>query len=484
MAKACFIGIDQGSSATKTLAVDGAGQVLTVSRRKLGPPFRDHDHVEQDPGEIVQSIRESLRETIGYAQSAGFTVQGAGLSCQRSSCLVWDQETGKPLSPVLSWRDLRGAALVRGLAPEGPRVFARTGLPLTPYYSAAKFRWLRENVPAAEPSPAVFGTLSSFQVRMLTGAHQDRIDHANAQRTQLLNVRTLAWDPEQLALFGLSGVTLPAPTPTCTEFGEIVLLRPHIPLLACTGDQQAALFGLGVLEPGDGGINYGTGGFLLAPTGNDPPDVPGLMRSVFFTTPCSRSDAIEGSVNAVGDALAWLRDRFGFFSDLTTVDALCSQAQGDAVAFLGLNGIGAPYWEEDCSTAFAGLSAESGPAEIVRAVVEGIAFFLRDIADRIAAAGLAPARYTVSGGLANLKALVRAQANILGRELRISSEQEASALGAAFLAGMQYGAWTPATLRAMTRHNEIVMPQADPGLERRHRRWRTLHQAVRELDAQ
>jgi glycerol kinase len=482
MSQECFIGIDQGSSATKAIVLSADGQLLFNTRKDLPPPFRDGLRIEQDPRQMLISVQEALDECIQQVRSSGLSVLGIGLSCQRSSCLLWNESNGEPLSSLISWRDTRGADLVSELAEQEPMIFKTTGLPLTPYYSASKFRWLRDNLADGKQAGVVFGTLSSFLVQRLTQNKQALIDHTNAARTQLMNIHTLSWDDDLLKAFGLAGIRLPGIQPTAHGYGHVQTSAGAIPLLACLGDQQAALLGLGVLKKGDGGINFGTGGFLMVNTGKTLVPAPGLMASVYYSGDQEQQYLLEGSVNAVGEALEWVRSRLGLFKEYREVDDLCWKAATHVTAFIGLNGIGAPHWEAEMASSFHGLEPESTSADMVRAVVEGFAFFIKDIAEAMRAAGTEPASLIVSGGLSSLSYLVQIQADILGRDIRINPLQEASALGAAYLAGTQQGAWTVDDISRMTALGEIVHGETNPGLEKRYIQWKELHRMTRELD--
>jgi glycerol kinase len=483
MSKDCFIGIDQGSSSTKALVISTEGQVLFTTRRNLSPPARDANRIEHDPHEVLQSVQEVLNESIQSARSSGIDILGAGLSCQRSSCLIWNETTGEPLSPVISWRDTRGHDLIRQIAADESMIFNRTGLPLTPYYSASKLRWLKDNNPAAHRETTVFGTLSSFLGQRLTSAQRALIDHTNAARTQLLNIRSLEWDQALLKSFGLEGIRLPEVKPTALEFGRIPTASGAYPLLACIGDQQAAMIGLGVIGKGDGGINYGTGGFLMVNTGNELIPAPGLMASVHYSIDHVRHYLLEGSVNAVGDSLVWLRDNLRLFTDFAEVDDLCWKASTDVLVFIGLNGTGAPHWESGISSSVHGLTAASTAADIVRGTIEGTAFFMKDIVETIKSAGLEPRAFALSGGLSSLSYLTQIQADILRKDVIVSREQEVSALGAALLAGLQQGAWSAEEVKKIASQGETVNGEANPGAERRYRRWKELHRVTRMLDS-
>jgi glycerol kinase len=207
----------------------------------------------------------------------------------------------------------------------------------------------------------------------------------------------------------------------------------------------------------------------------------GLMASVHYSNDREQRYLLEGSVNAVGDALEWARSRLGLFKEYSEVDDLCWKAATNVTAFIGLNGIGAPHWEADMASAFHGLEPESSSADMVRAVVEGIAFFTKDIEQAMRLAGIGPASFVLSGGLSSISYLAQIQADLFNKDIRISSAKEASALGAAFLAGMQQGTWTPEELANLTTGGETVHGEPNPGLERRCRRWKELHRMTKEL---
>ncbi len=482
MPTGCFIGIDQGSSATKAVVISTEGQVLFQTRKGLPAPFRDGSRVEHNAEDIVRSAVDALSESAQSVREAGVPVLGIGLSCHRSSCLAWSKSTGAPLTPVISWRDTRGSDFVESIREEGHSIHRISGLPLTPYYSASKLRWIGDNVAAAKEPDTVFGTLSSYLTRRLTGNTSDLIDHTNAARTQLMNISTLAWDGDLLGLFGLAGIRLPEIVPTSHDFGNVHTPAGDIPLLACIGDQQAAMLGLGVLEKGESGINLGTGGFLMANTGAKLVPAEGLMASVHLSDGKERHYLLEGSVNAVGDALEWTRTNLGLFREYAEVDDLCWKAATDAVAFIGLNGTGAPHWERSISSAFHGLGPASTSADMVRAVVEGFAFFIMDIAEEIRKNGIDLKSFVLSGGLSSLSYLSQILADILKTDMRISAGQEASALGAAFLAGMKQGRWKADDIKRMTAQSEVVRGEANPGLERRYKKWKELHRMTGALD--
>jgi glycerol kinase len=482
MSTGCFIGIDQGSSATKAVVVSTEGEILFQTRKDLPVPLHNGIRIEQDAEDIFRSVSDALNESVHAVLAPGVSILGLGLSCQRSSCLAWNSSTGAPLTPVISWRDTRGSEIVGSLKDRASVIHRKTGLPLTPYYSASKLRWIRDNSAAAQQPATVYGTLSGFLCRRLTRSAEDAIDHTNAARTQLMNVHTLSWDDELIGLFGLAGIRLPEIVPSARDFGKTPGPAGDIPLLACFGDQQAAMLGLGVVDRGDAGINLGTGGFLMVNTGTRLVPAEGLLASIHYSTENELRYLLEGSVNAVGDALEWLRTNLGLFREYGEVDDLCWKAATDTVAFIGLNGTGAPHWERDISTAFHGLGPESTSADMVRAVVEGFVFFLKDIHEEIRRSGIEPGNFVLAGGLSSLTYLTQILADLLKADVRVSSGREASALGAAFLAGLRHGAWNAGDIRKMASQGVLVNGKANAGLESRYKKWKELHRVTRELD--
>lgn len=478
----CLIGLDLGSSAVKSVITTTDGGILFKTRLLLPPPFREGLQVEHSASDILSAVDGVLSAAVQAAMDAGLAPVGIGLSCQRSSCLVWDRDSGEALTPVLSWRDTRGMDMVEALSGEALKVHSTTGLPLTPYYAATKLRWLKENISATVRPSAVFGTLSAFIIRHLAPGSRPAIDHTNAARTQLMNIHTLAWDDDLIRLFGLSGVNLPEILPTASDFGIVSTAAGPVPILACIGDQQAAMIGQGVLEKGDAGINYGTGGFLMVNTGETLVLDKGLMASVHYSMNDRCMYLLEGSVNAVGDALEWVRLRLGLFGDYSEVDDMCWRSATDTVVFIGLNGTGAPHWETNISSAMHGLTAESGTADIVRGVVEGFAFFMKDIAAAVKAAGVEPRSFALSGGLSSLSYLTQIQCDLLGVNGMVVSEPEVSALGAALLAGMRRGVCSLYDMERITRIGEEIEGEKNPGAERRYKRWKELHRTAREMD--
>jgi glycerol kinase len=469
------IGLDIGSSSIKALWIEGGGRAAAVRRpitTRRGPGSR----VEHDADAILLETTEALRQAD---KRGGAAERLLGIATQRSTVLFWDRDTGRPLTPAYSWQDRRGAALCarlrRGAAggrsgrPGGRElerfIAARTGLRLTPYYSAAKLAWALAHVPGLRrrvaAGRALWGTLGTFLVWRLSGGAFYAIDHANAQRTLLLDHTTLFWDPDLFHLFGLDVLldapVLPAAVPTCLmarpELGEDGGLpgggggrrrgAARWRCAALTGDQQAALLGLGCRAPGDIAINYGSGAFLLKNVGAEPVGARGLLATLVASwqdragspRPAARY-AVEGTVNAAATAIDWAAARLRMRLRTSDLDRFLERGArpGPRVFFLpAVSGLGAPRWDETARPRFAGDLARATPRDLVRAVVESIACRCAEIA-RAAGVGPGPGPVLVSGGLVRCRTLLQAQADLLGRPLLVLATPDATARGAALLA--------------------------------------------------
>jgi len=297
-----------------------------------------------------------------------------------------------------------------------------------------------------------------------------------------LNQRIVTMAPWEMAKDGARKAELDAFLYRLLEGVRLIasLVSPVLPRAA---SRTLTMLGLGVTEKGEGGINYGTGGFLMINTGEALVPAPGLMASVHYSSPGGNHYLLEGSVNAVGDALAWLRVRFGLFREFDEVDDICWKAMTDVVAFIGINGTGAPHWETGISSSLHGLTADSTAADIVRGAVENSAFFMQDIADTARAAGIRPSSFSTAGGLSSLSYLVQVQADLLGTGITVNAEKEVTARGAAFLAGIQRGTWTTRDIRKMAGTGEPVACRTNPGVLHRYGRWKELHRLTRVIDA-
>ncbi len=413
-----ILAIDQGTTGTTCLVVD---EDLRVHRRgyaELPQHFPQPGWVEHDPEEIWQSV-------LAAAGEAGLAdVDTIAITNQRETTLVWDRVTGRPVAPAIVWQDRRTAERCRELDPDLLR--ERTGLVPDPYFSATKLEWLlREH-----PRPGLaFGTVDSWLVWKLTRGEAHVTDVTNASRTLLASLRTLDWDDELLALFGVDRGLLPRIIGSAEPAGDGELLGTRAQIRGIAGDQQAALYGQGCHAAGEGKATYGTGTFVLVHTGDDasaPP--PGLLK-----TAAADGYAHEGAVLVGGAALQWLRDGLGLLSGAAESEALAESVDstGGVVFVPALTGLGSPWWDADARGLIAGLTRGTTKAHLVRAALEAIA---HQVADVVEALPEHPSVLRVDGGATGNGFLMQFQADLLGIPVEVAAERETTALGAAALA--------------------------------------------------
>jgi glycerol kinase len=386
----------------------------------------------------------------------GGDLQAIGITNQRETVCVWDRKTGEPLHHALVWQDRRTAERCDALRSAGHEALVRrhSGLVLDPYFSATKIEWLLENVEGlrekARDGRAVFGTIDAWLVFNLTGEH--RTDVTNASRTMLYDIRGGHWDEELLALFGdVPVAALPEVLPSIGEFGTVrdgALGAGHdgVPVCGIAGDQQAALYGQGCLEPGLGKNTYGTGSFVLMNSGEKVPTAPaGLLATVAWGIGGRTIYALEAAIFITGAGVQWLRDGLGIIEAAAETEQLAASLDSnDGVYFVpALTGLGSPHWDPYARGAIVGLTRGSTRAHIARATLEAIAFQTFDAVEAMeAASGRALEELRADGGATANRWLMQFQADMLGVPVAVAELAETTALGAALLAGVAIGAWT------------------------------------------
>ena len=360
-----------------------------------------------------------------------------GIANQRETTVVWDRRTGRPVANAIVWQDRRTADRCKELPAELVR--ERTGLVPDPYFSATKLEWLL----ARHSGDLAFGTVDSWLVWRLSAGAVHATDVSNASRTMLLSLATLDWDPELLALFGIPRTVLPEIVPSSGVAGEAELLGARVPIAGIAGDQQAALFGQACFRPGQAKATYGTGSFVLANSGGDSRRSPhGLLRTVAWQLAGAAAVyALEGSIFVTGAALQWLRDGLGLIADAAESEELARSLSGnEGVYFVpALAGLGSPHWAPEARGLIAGLTRGTTRAHLARAALEAIAYQTCDVLD---AMGLGLEVIRADGGASANRFLMQLQADVAGVPVEVAAEREATALGAAALAGLATGVWS------------------------------------------
>ena len=486
------VAIDQGTSSTKVVVVDDTGTIVSSVTVALGQAHPHPGWVQQDADEIFTSVLRGLAEsTIGF----GDRIAAVGLSSQRESALAWDRSTGQPLGPLLGWQDRRtsGTAADLTAAGHGDLVREVTGLPIDPMFSALKFGWLLDQVdPDRSRSRAgeiCLGTVDSWLLFKLTGEH--RIEAGNASRTQLLNLDTVDWDDRLLTLFGVPRAALPRIDASSAASADIVGvpgLPAHTRVLAVLCDSHAALYAHGVRGPGAVKVTYGTGSSIMGLQGGAASTAGGLVRTISWQTDAV-AYAFEGNILSTGATMVWLAGLLG-----RTPAALFELAES-VTADHGLdlvpafNGLGAPWWDENAQALIIGLGLGTGAADLARAGAESIPLQIEDVlaaADSAAdnTHGARIDRILVDGGPAGNDWLMQLQADLSQRDVVRPDVAALSALGVAYLAGVQAGIWTDAAVLALPRTVTTFRPGpgADESRQRRQR-WLAAVAGARGLPA-
>jgi glycerol kinase len=451
-----ILAIDQGTTGTTCLVFDESAQLAGRAYREFSQHFPRPGWVEHDAAEIWDTTRAVALEALDEAGVGDGELQAIGITNQRETVCVWDPKTGAPLHHALVWQDRRTAERCDALRDAGHEalVRTRTGLVLDPYFSATKIEWMLDNVDGlrekAGDGRAVFGTIDAWLVFKLTG--ERRTDMTNASRTMLYDIRRGEWDDELLALFGdVPRDALPEVLPSIGEFGTVrdgALGDGHdgVPVSGIAGDQQAALYGQGCLEPGLGKNTYGTGSFVLMNSGEKVPVAPdGLLATVAWGIGERTIYALEAAIFVTGAGVQWLRDGLGIIEKAAETEELArSLDANDGVYFVpALTGLGSPHWDPYARGTIVGLTRGSTRAHIARATLEAIAFQTVDAVQAMEdASGRELEELRADGGATVNAWLMQFQADVLGVPIAVAELAETTALGAALLAGVAVGAWT------------------------------------------
>jgi glycerol kinase len=448
-----ILAIDQGTTSTRAILFDAAARPVASHAIELRQIYPANGWVEHDPDEIWQAALACCRvATKGVPAGA---IAAIGITNQRETTVIWDRRTGKPLHNAIVWQDRRTADRCRALKAKKlePKIAAKTGLLLDPYFSATKMTWLLDRIPGSRRRAAAgeiaLGTIDSWLIYQLTGRKLHATDVTNASRTMLLNLKTLDWDAELLKLFDVPRAALPEVRGSAGDFGcaEESLLGAPIPILGVAGDQQAAAFGQACFRPGDVKSTYGTGCFALVNTG---PKVPAsknrLLATSLYRLGKKPVYAIEGSIFVAGAVVQWLRDALGVIRSADEIEALARTAKdADGLYFVpAFTGLGAPYWDPDARGAIVGLTRDMGAAEIARAALDAVCFQTRDLLEAMAKdmqrSGLkSPKTLKVDGGMVKNDWFCQRLADLTGLPVDRPRVTETTALGAAYLAGLAAG---------------------------------------------
>ena len=446
------LSVDQSTQGTKALIFDRSGKILGRADMPHRQIINEKGWVEHDPEEIWRNTLQVIRDVTKKAGIRKEELAVMGISNQRETSLCWNRKTGVPVYNAIVWQCARGAEICAALEAHGigETVRRKTGIPLSPYFPAAKLAWIFSHVEGAREAAArgelCAGTIDSWLVFRLTGGRRHQTDYSNASRTQLFNISDLCWDRELLDLFGIDPSCMPEVTDSDGDFGETDLggwLDNPIPIRGVLGDSHGALFGQGCLKPGMIKATYGTGSSVMMNIGEKPifTDT-GVVTSLAWKIGGKVHYVLEGNINYTGAVISWLKDDVRLISSPGETEALALSANpGDTCMLVpAFSGLGAPWWNSEARAILCGMTRTTGKNEIVRAALDCIAWQITDIVKAMASgSGTAVTELRVDGGPTRNAYLMQFQSDVLNIPVRIPEAEELSGIGAAYAAGLASG---------------------------------------------
>ncbi|THB66189.1 MAG: glycerol kinase GlpK [Desulfovibrio sp.] len=487
-----ILAIDQGTGGTKTVLFDSQGRIAAKAAHPLPSLYPQVGFVEQDPLEIYNNVITSLRLCLDQASADTPDVLAriisAGISNQRETFLLWD-DSGNPLCNAVVWQCKRSVPIcekLKGSSVE-QEIRSRTGLIVDPYFSGTKLAWLMENnatvKDAVRSGKARFGTVDTWLLYKLTRGESYFTDYTNASRTLLFNIHTLTWDAILLEAFGVDPLILPQTAPSSAHFGssDFEGLFPHpIPISGMIGDSHAAAFGQGCFSPGQAKATLGTGSSILCNIGGSPkPSGHGMVSTICWSTGDRVDHALEGIIVTCGATIQWLRDKLGLMASSADTEAMARSVDSSGGVFLipAFSGMGAPHWKMDAKASLVGLTLGSDKNHVARAALESVAFQIKDVIMAMEEdSGVPLLELKLDGGMTSNKFLMEMITDLLGVPTVTMGMEEVSALGAAYLAGLESGmfAGLDALPSFQARATTYVPSSAAEHIRENHATWREM----------
>jgi glycerol kinase len=457
-----ILAIDQGTTNSKAVLVSETGDIIARGSAAVGISYPEPGWVEQDPDRIYASVCDAIR--ICLQSAPGATIEAVAISNQRESVTIWDADTGKALGPVLSWQCRRTAPDCQHLIAEGysERVEALTGLPLDPMFPGPKFRWLLDRV--AHGRKVRIGTIDSWLIHCLTGGRKHVCDASNAARSQLFDLEAQAWSEELGAIFGVDIRLLPEVLDSSADFGttrDLPGVPDGTPIRSAVGDSHAALFGHGAFKPGDGKATFGTGSSVMTTLPRFIAPRNGITTTVAWRIAGKPTFAFEGNILVSAASLPWMAGILGLPDVASLVDLAATAEPGGPGFVPAFVGLGAPHWNSDARALFSQINFSTTRAQMARAVTDSIAFQIYEVitAMRTQSDGKLGALY-VDGGPSQNRFLMQCVSNLVEHAVIQCEAPEASALGAAYLAGLSIGLWPDLdAIAALPRRTEVIEPE-------------------------
>jgi glycerol kinase len=484
------LAIDQGTTSTRAMVFDHSGKVVSTGQLEHEQIFPRAGWVEHDPEEIWRNTREVIGQALSRADITRHDIAAVGITNQRETTVVWERATGKPVYNAIVWQDTRTQSIVDRFAADGgvERFKQKVGLPLSTYFAGTKIVWILENVEGArekaDAGELMFGTTDSWVLWNLTGGVDGGVhvtDVTNASRTLFMDLATCSWDEEILGVLGIPTSMLPEIKSSSEVYGTVEsssLLR-EVPIAGILGDQQAATFGQVAFEPGEAKNTYGTGNFLIFPTGTEiVHSTNGLLTTMAYRLGDGEPHyALEGSIAVTGSLVQWLRDNLGLIGSAPEIEQLAGTVEDNGGAYFvpAFSGLFAPYWRSDARGALVGLTRYVNKGHIARAALEATAFQTKEVLDAVNAdTGNPFTELKVDGGMVQNDLLMQFQADILDIPVVRPQVAETTALGAAYAAGLAVGFWNDFDdLRKNWQEDKRWEPSMDSDeRERQYRNWK------------
>ena len=448
-----LLAIDQGTTSSRAMIFDENINVLAIAQKEITSFYPEPGWVEQNGDEIYASVISVIFEALTKADLKMSDISAIGITNQRETTLIWDKATGKPVYFALVWQSRQTEELCEAMRNRhvDEMIKTKTGLIIDPYFSASKIRWILDKIPSgqarAEKGELMFGTVDTWLAYRLSGKAIHVTDVSNASRTQLMNINTLKWDEELLALWNIPLAIMPCIKSTSEVYGytDQSILNGTVPLAALVGDQQASLFGQACFEAGDVKNTYGTGCFMLMNIGDEVKlSKNGLLTTVAWQIDKQVSYALEGSVFVAGAAIQWLRDGLRLLEDAPSSEQFAHEVSDNGGVYIvpAFVGLGAPYWDSGARGAIFGLTRGTTRAHLIRATLESLAFQTYDVLKAMESdTGFKIKVLKVDGGASRNNFLMQCQADIMQARINRALVNETTALGAAFLAGLAVGVY-------------------------------------------
>ena len=489
--KRYMLGIDQSTQGTKGIVFDGDGRILARTDLAHDQIINEKGWVEHNPDQIMANVVQVVKNVVEKAGIDKEEILGLGISNQRETAVCWNKQTGRPVYNAIVWQCARGADICEKIAADGhgTMIQEHSGIPLSPYYSAAKIAWVLRNVEearvAAEKDELAVGTMDSYLVYQLTADHAFKTDYSNASRTQMFNVRTLDWDEEIISLFGIKRSMLAEICDSYALYGYTDFdgyLAEPIPIHGVMGDSHGALYGQGCVKPGMIKATYGTGSSIMMNVGEKPIySDKGVVTSLAWSLGGKVNYVLEGNINYTGAVITWLQKDLGLIASAKETQELAESANPGDTTYLvpAFTGLGAPYWDSKAKAIICGITRTTGKAEMARAALDCIVYQISDVVNVMAEdSGILVEELRVDGGPTKNGYLMQFQSDILNIPVQVPDAEELSAMGPAYVAGIAMGFYDQEKLFAGLNRTRFAPAMADDVRQQKYAGWKESIQMV------